>query len=101
MANLSALHFSTVTLNVHDFRLGVGLTLDGERLLGTGTLSGEWADSTPRWEMAIHNNDPGANIFISQIPEPGTVAMLATGLVGLLAYTWRRRWRVEGCPPTM
>jgi hypothetical protein len=25
------------------------------------------------------------------VPEPGTIALLATGLIGLLAYAWRRR----------
>jgi hypothetical protein len=25
------------------------------------------------------------------VPEPGTVALLATGLIGLLAYAWRKR----------
>jgi hypothetical protein len=28
---------------------------------------------------------------IAPIPEPGTLALLATGLVGLLAYAWRKR----------
>lgn len=28
---------------------------------------------------------------ISEIPEPGTLALLATGLLGLLAYAWRKR----------
>ncbi|MCD4726463.1 MAG: PEP-CTERM sorting domain-containing protein [Pirellulales bacterium] len=28
---------------------------------------------------------------ISQIPEPGTLALLATGLIGLLCYAWRKR----------
>ena len=27
----------------------------------------------------------------SPIPEPGTLALLATGLIGLLAYAWRKR----------
>jgi hypothetical protein len=25
------------------------------------------------------------------VPEPGTLALLATGLIGLLAYAWRKR----------
>ena len=29
--------------------------------------------------------------FLSEVPEPGTLALLATGLVGLLCYAWRKR----------
>ena len=28
---------------------------------------------------------------ITAIPEPGTLALLATGLIGLLCYAWRKR----------
>jgi hypothetical protein len=32
-----------------------------------------------------------APMLVTAVPEPGTVALLATGLLGLLAYAWRRR----------
>ena len=32
---------------------------------------------------------------LSIIPEPGTLALLATGLLGLLAYAWRKRGNAE------
>ncbi|MBN1396175.1 MAG: PEP-CTERM sorting domain-containing protein [Pirellulales bacterium] len=31
------------------------------------------------------------NILLTQVPEPSTLALLACGLVGLLAYAWRKR----------
>ena len=87
---LHARSSSIVTLNVKDYRLGGGLTLEGERLLGTGILSGEWMDDTPRWDIDIATNS-GAGIFISQVPEPSTLILLTMGAVGLLAYGRRRR----------
>jgi autotransporter-associated beta strand protein len=34
---------------------------------------------------------PGAAGPCSAVPEPGTLALLAAGLIGLLAYAWRKR----------
>ncbi|MCD4727633.1 MAG: PEP-CTERM sorting domain-containing protein [Pirellulales bacterium] len=31
------------------------------------------------------------NLTVTQIPEPGTLTLLAAGLVGLLCYAWRKR----------
>ena len=53
---------SVATFFARDFRLGSGLSLDGNRLLGTGILSGEWFDST-RWAVSIESNAPGATIL--------------------------------------
>ena len=30
---------------------------------------------------------------VNAVPEPGTIALLATGLLGLLCYAWRRQKR--------
>jgi len=74
---------STVTFNARDFRLGSGLSLDGNRVLGTGTLSLEWFDGT-RWGVEIQRNDPGATIRL--VPEPTGLALMLTALAvaGLL-----------------
>ena len=37
------------------------------------------------WAVVDHNSP------FAVIPEPGTLALLAAGLLGLLAYAWRKR----------
>jgi hypothetical protein len=46
----------------------------------TMTLSSPADSITGYWGMAV-----------SQVPEPGTLAMLGTCLVGMIAYAWRKR----------
>ena len=84
--NFAAHNNSTTTFDVRDFRLGEGLTLDADRLLGEGRLSCEWFDGT-RWTTNIVSNPSGATILI--IPEPTTLILLATGALAVL----RRRRR--------
>jgi hypothetical protein len=33
----------------------------------------------------------GMGLSVSIVPEPGTLALLAAGLLGLLCYAWRKR----------
>jgi len=66
VSNLSAYNSSTVTFYGQNFRVGVGLVFDGERVLGTGMLIGEWMDGT-RWAVNITTNEPTATILA--IPE--------------------------------
>ena len=67
MTGLHALGLSVVTFNCRDFLVSDGLTLDGNRVLGTGILSGNWMDRTP-WLVHIISNDPSATILA--ITEP-------------------------------
>ena len=83
---LSVYDESTVTIRGRDFVLGDELSLDGDRVFGTGDLSGEWFDGTP-WTVTITANDPGATILA--IPEPATLGLLALGSLAVL----RRRRR--------
>jgi len=64
--SLVAYNSSTVTFYGQNFRVGSGLTFDGDRVLGTGILSGEWMDGT-RWATNIAYNETTATILA--IPE--------------------------------
>lgn len=54
---------------------------------GNGTIVGTFAPSVGGNGYAIFN---GVQL-IGAIPEPSTIAMAATGVLGLLAYAWRKR----------
>ena len=76
VAHLYAGGTSTVTFHGQDFLLGPGLSLDGDRVLGTGVLSGECFDGG-HWTVNIDLNASGATILA--IPEPATLSLLALG----------------------
>ncbi len=47
-------------------------------------------------EIAIPTNGPGANFGVDNIrldivPEPSAIVLFSTGILGLLAYAWRKR----------
>ncbi len=86
VSTLRANNTSTVTFNARGFRLGYGLSLDGDQVLGTGILIGEWFDGT-RSVVDISVNASGATILA--IPEPATLFLLAFG--GLAVIRRRRR----------
>jgi hypothetical protein len=87
--NLNALNSSTVTFYGQNFRVSGGLILDGERVLGLGTLSGEWMDGT-RWGINIRSNQPTATILA--VPEPATLLLLGLG-VPIISGLRRKSWQ--------
>ena len=42
-------------------------------------------------DFASYTGIDELEVYAATVPEPGTLAMLAGGLAGLLAYAWRRR----------
>ena len=61
-----------------------------------GTLSGTsgyagYNAGTGQYFVQLDGSGGGVETVLAPTPEPGTLALLAAGLAGLLAYAWRRR----------
>jgi hypothetical protein len=73
---------------------------DNAELASGATLAGWMADGSNIYFGKIASNEGGAYDIdylrvtpgaYAPVPEPGTIALLSTGLLGFLAYAWRTR----------
>jgi len=62
---------------------------------GLGTLTGAGTLVGSDYELTFGENAPASGYYTlglgTAVPEPGTLALLAAGLAGLLCYAWRKR----------
>ena len=54
-------------------------------------IGGRWGDGETHPEYCYTGLIAGLKIEGMRIPEPGTILLLASGILGLLAYAWRKR----------
>lgn len=67
---------SHITLWGENFKLGDGLWMEGNNLIGTGILSGTWLDGAS-WTTEIYENTDTSTILL--VPEPASLLILALG----------------------
>ena len=69
---------TTIIFHGYNFSLGPGLSLDGDRLLGSGILSGSpLYHHVGHWYTQINQYNSDSRIFL--LPEPATIVLLGLG----------------------
>ncbi len=72
-ASIFAQHNATVVFHAKNIMVGNGISIIDDKIVGTGTVSGQWLDGS-NWTTRIFHNATTANIIV--VPEPGTVLLL-------------------------
>ncbi len=77
-----------------DYAIGttlIDVTIDGTKVsnISTGSLPGGALDRI----KITTGSDSGtiAKLYLDEVPEPSSIVLLASGLIGLLCYAWRKR----------
>jgi hypothetical protein len=85
---LSGQQFSDFNFtSLNGFEQGTYMLVDAKSISGSlGTSSSGMIDGLPA-NIAIQGDD----VVLNVVPEPSTLALLATGAIALAGYDWRRR----------
>jgi fibronectin-binding autotransporter adhesin len=91
LAVAGALDLSGATIEFN--QIGAALTAPVYVLATYGSLTSPAADvaSLPSGYTLDYGYNGGTAVALVQVPEPTTLALLAMGLFGLVAYAWRKR----------
>ena len=87
---------AAVTLDAGGYTGSLGLTTNAGDAVWTQYTFAFTPDTTTTATLSFHGLAQSTGVFmddvsVTAIPEPGTLALLATGLLGLLCYAWRKR----------